>query len=255
MKKMENLPIMCLISYLMVKGCRLAFSGNIADILARFVATIQQGAGEETSSQCMGRSDCDQPPEFQLLCPHKPPFKACSKCIVLLNTEKCHCEMERLTSIPATHSDERVPAEQDAPEEPVVNDHQEGPMMEDFNLKWVSGGGVNGHIEDDFGNKYKFCGTRKGDGILFRCRTLISGEKSERCPSVLLKSKIRKEDGTCFMSLVSPHTHHLKKKLNDSGIDSDYFVMRVCAGLNGCVYSRRRKGRAPATIQKEPEIQ
>lgn len=51
---------------------------------------------------CVGQQgQCNQPTGFQLTCPHKSTFKACSKCMLnnVLGELKCECAEETITAI------------------------------------------------------------------------------------------------------------------------------------------------------------
>jgi len=236
MQLIGNLPILSLISYLMTKGCCLepanktgktapdvlmskGFPQNITEILTRFVLKNQQN---NDPSDCMGRSGCALPPAFQLTCPHKPHFKACSDCFPLTyKKQKCGCPEEDFASIPvvnpsgATQNNCQQIKTKIADEVQVLNDPND--------FQWMNEGSKNGFVADKSGNKFTWSGTRKDGGIGYRCTTKAHLEKQGRCTAVARRI-VDKETGASTILLESPHKHPPGKRIrpddnnvNDSG--------------------------------------
>lgn len=107
----ETYPTLLLMAYLMAKGCSLdatdvnnlhknRFPENITEILNRMVVEILK-MPSGTMNHCIVRRVCMRPPVFQFSCPHKPTYKACSKCILSVPDEaRCGCTDQEVSSIP-----------------------------------------------------------------------------------------------------------------------------------------------------------
>jgi len=242
MQLIGNHPILSLIAYLMTKGCCLkqankngktapdvltskGFPQNITEILTRFVAKSKQN--KDPSVNCMGRSGCVQPPVFQLTCPHKPPFKACSDCFTLTyKKQKCGCPDEDVASIPAANPSGATqnncqPIKTEIADEVEVEIVDE--VVNELNdFQWMSEGYKNGFVADKSGNKFTWSGTRKDGGIGYRCTTEPLG-KQGRCTAVARRI-VNEETRTSTILLESPHNHPSGKRtrpddnnVNDSG--------------------------------------
>lgn len=70
-------------------------------ILNRLSAKIQISKRRSSGEMiCMGRDGCIHPPEFQLICPHNFPYKACSNCFVkYIEGAICGCDDEVTSSV------------------------------------------------------------------------------------------------------------------------------------------------------------
>lgn len=119
-EKQPSIPALFLIGYLMDKGCTWGlanaagkkasdilisngFHQDVNEMFEKFAVKTQISARRASGRKsCMGRADCTTPPVFQLSCPHKPAFRACSKCFVATIEEaKCRCADEDVSSVTA----------------------------------------------------------------------------------------------------------------------------------------------------------
>ena len=160
---MRNYPILGLIGYLNHKGCRwtdkekeiLLEKGvpkSFLKILDQFAAS-RRNPSSAGSVPCMGlKGACAQRAEFQLSCPHRATYRACSRCF-LLNVEKakCGCAVENVKSIPTDPF--KI--------EPVPIDDQEDLL--DYEFRWIRNEFFEniGLFQDRFGNKYEHAGSWK----------------------------------------------------------------------------------------------
>lgn len=86
--------------YLSYNGLQKEAIDILNGLSAKMQISIRRSSG---GTFCMGRDDCTDPPTFQLSCPHKSIYKACSKCFVkCFEIAKCGCDDEEVASaIPA----------------------------------------------------------------------------------------------------------------------------------------------------------
>lgn len=232
----QSHPILSLIGYLMAKGS-LLYAPNkagktgrdavltkgsqvvIMELLQHFL--VKSLADSSGPSICMGRSDCTQPSVFHLFCPHKPSFKACSKCF-LLNSDrmKCGCDEEDFTSIQSPEIRQLLDLfshRQPQKEKPAVPSQ---PDSTDFNFNWTDEGAENGVVRDQFGNRYIYQECVNGVCRRFRCDKGILPNFRERCTAVV--AEIKNEDFSSGYNfhycLEKPHNHPvppLKRKIHD----------------------------------------
>ncbi len=199
---MRNYPILGLIGYLIHKGCRwtdkekeiLLEKGvpkSFLKILDQFAAS-RRNPSSAGSVPCMGlKGACAQRAEFQLSCPHRATYRACSRCF-LLNVEKakCGCADENIKSIPTDPF--KI--------EPVSIDDQEDLL--DYEFRWIRNEIFEnrGLFQDRFGNKYEHVGSWKDGRQAYRC-------KVAKCPAMARKSV--SNDGSYYIDLVNTHNHPL----------------------------------------------
>jgi len=165
---------------------------------------------------CIGQQgSCAQQPVFQLICPHKPIYKACSKCILnAFERIKCSCTEETVSSILA------MPVKQEVITVDSDEEEKNGPNG-NHEFRWFSDATKNGYVNDRFENKYTWNGTRKSDGgIGFRCTNrIIVLDKSSRCPAIVRKF-VDIENGSSTFLLETPHREHyasVNKRERDDG--------------------------------------
>lgn len=187
---------------------------------------------------CMGRDDCIHPPSFQLICPHKPTYRACSKCFVkCFAPAKCGCDDEEVASIlppaaPSTqneviHDAIRVKVEPEGESSSSSEATQFKRVKEEIgdpSVFWFDDGSKNGYCQDESGNKYSFKSNREDGSISYRC-TEVAADSAEgtgrRCPAVVYK--LGKE-----IVLDKPHDHSLrkrKKKKSSSPGNKPFFIV------------------------------
>lgn len=77
------------------------YSKETIEILDGLSAKVQLSIRRSSGGTiCMGRDDCLHPPAFLLTCPHKPTYRACSKCFVkCFDNAKCGCPEEDIAFI------------------------------------------------------------------------------------------------------------------------------------------------------------
>jgi len=120
MEKYPLVPCLFIIGYLIDKGCcwdstnasgkktsdillAKGFNQDVNVLLDKFAVktqiSVRRASGRKS---CMGRADCIHPPAFQLSCPHKPTFLACSKCFaVAMEGARCECADEEVGIFPS----------------------------------------------------------------------------------------------------------------------------------------------------------
>jgi len=237
---MENLPMLSLICYFIIKGCSFEATNNagvrpadalvglgypkaIAQTLNRFVTHFKK-KGEKRGSVvdtvlCMGRiNGCVQPAECHLFCPrHKTSFKACYACFP--HTYKgynCGCEDENTTAITAAPPNEPAQPEDAAPiieNEAAANiinpdraavKGEQDQHLHDF--KWFSGASKSGYLEDQRGNTFTYHGTKTvgGRSVSYRCNTYYN---QKQCTAIARKNDVNEANGRMAIKLEKPHTH------------------------------------------------
>lgn len=260
--------MLSLVGYLMAKGSSLESSnkagktgrdavltkGSPVVILKMLEQFLIKSLGEAScSSSCMGRSDCNQPSVFQLQCPHKPAFKACSKCFLLRSQQvKCGCDEEDFESIqgPGLQQLLSLLSHRQPPKEKPADASQHYPT----NFTFIKASG--GDVRDQFGNIYTYQECENGVCRRFRCDK--GPNFKERCTAVVAEIKIEGFDinspitGYKFeYCLEKPHDHPvapLKRKIHDeegagpstlkwiNWFRFDYFrrlcSITVCVGIN-----------------------
>jgi len=216
----ERHPILSLIAYLMAKGSSLeaankagksgtsaVMSNGSPSIIAKalFKLLFKLFGKAPSGSSCMGRMDCSSQPAFHLHCPHKPSYKACSKCF-LLNSEKwkCGCPEEDVASISPAGFHGWLDLSMIREEIPAAE--LQAPTSMGFN--WIQDGSKNGFLEDQLGSRYKWSGTRRDGSVGYRC-------DKEGCRAVARRIKL--EGGSWGIRLEVPHDHPagLKRKIPD----------------------------------------
>jgi len=193
---------------------RMGYSREVMDSMDQFaVESLNRPSNQLT---CIGQQgNCAQQPVFQLTCPHKPIYKACSKCILnAFEKVKCGCTEESVSSIPA------MPVKQEVITLDSDEEGNNGPNG-NHEFRWFSDATKNGYVKDQLENKYTWNGTRKSDGgIGFRCIDGIALDKSStgRCPAIVRRF-IDDEKGLSTFLLETPHSKHgtteRKRKRND----------------------------------------
>ena len=214
---MERHPILSLIAYLMAKGCSLeaankagksgtsaVMSKGSPSIIAKalFKLLFKIFGKAPNGSSCMGRMDCSSQPAFHLHCPHKPSYKACSKCF-LLNSEKlkCGCPEEDVASISPAGFHGWLDLSKIREEIPTA-------ASSAIEFNWIQNGSKNGFLQDQLGSRFKWSGNRKDGSVVYRC-------DKEACRAVAVRIKL--EGGSWAIRLETPHDHPagLKRKILD----------------------------------------
>jgi len=215
---MERHPILCLIAYLMAKGSSLEAANKTgksgtAAVLSKGSPSIiiktlfkllfkSLGKAPSSGSSCMGRMDCSSQPVFHLYCPHKPPYKACSKCF-LLNSEKwkCGCPEEEAASISPAGFHGWLDLSR-------IREEISTAASTAIGFDWIQNGSKNGFLQDQLGSRYKWSGNRKDGSVVYRC-------DKEACRAVAVRIKL--EGGSWAIRLETPHDHSAgsKRKILD----------------------------------------
>lgn len=140
------------------------------------------------------RGACAQRAEFQLTCPHRATYRACSKCF-LLNVEKakCGCADEDVKSIPIDPS-------KTEPDSPIENLED----LLDYEFQWICDefdeDEDEGYVQDRFGNEYDHWGSWNDGRLAYRC-------KIAKCPAMARKTF--SNDESYYIDLVNTHNHPL----------------------------------------------
>ena len=235
MAKMENLQILSLICYFMIKGCNFEATNkagvkaadvligigcpkSITQTLNRFVAQFKNEGSAVGTVLCMGRiNGCVQTAEFHLFCPHKSSFKACSVCFPLtFKREKCGCPNEDIAIITTSGSSNKPTQLEDVAPTIVENEvatngiNQDGVAVKEqdplHDFEWSNGdASKHGCVKDKRGNKFIYSGIRKvgGEAVGYRCTTVYEGD---RCTAVA-RSTVNAANGMKTIKLEKPYTH------------------------------------------------
>lgn len=223
LKDAENKTLLSLILFLMSKGCCVkavnkngiklsaillpdkGYPKNTIKLLTQFFQNSKRGPSSG-SGGCMGRTSCSQQPVYQLSCPHKAIYKACSLCFLpTADSFKCGCPEEKIVSLSTAASSSS--AEVSSLVQTRVKEERE--EAEEIVFKWIDDGTKNGKVEDDIGNTYLRCGTRMDGGIGYRCSALSAVGRNGRCTAVV-RRYIKGSGDTIYLEL--DHTKHNQGK-------------------------------------------
>jgi len=218
-KDVENKSFLSLILFFISKGCCVnavnkngiklsaillqdkGYPKNIIKLLTQFFQKSKRGPSSG-SGGCMGRAGCSQQPVYQLSCPHKTIYKACSSCFLPTADDfKCGCSEEKIVSIPTAASSSSAEISSSV----LTRVKEEREEADEIVFKWVDDGTKNGIVKDKMGNTYLRSGTRMDGGIGYRCSAPSAVGRNGRCTAVARRYI---KDGSDYIYLESQHTKH-----------------------------------------------